>query len=385
MKEKLYVNSNTHIIARNDFRFLATNDYKVTINDISALAFIIDKEGNVINDNESIGVITKFGYWEAEDTTFELLKKRLELEENIQNALLGIAFSEVILILDVIFDNKLSKSSNSELLIEFFEKYNFTFTGLNTEFVISLLSSGEKKDYDVEKISDDFIEVLQQFQKYKLNNWNENVLNLSKKYDFLLSCDAKELESLILLILYHSFNNRLESINEYFVIDESDQQIKMGIGIYLDFIKELIKTKDKYQAFKNISMEKYSQYFSSDTMNMFKDVFQPVNKTIRLQPEVINPNVAQTLMSAFYSVLNTNNYLDSILTALKFKENSVLIAMMTGFASGIIYKEKGFTDDMLISLTVEEDIKKISMELSKDICFSSECLDSKLNRIDLKK
>lgn len=365
MDENLYVNSNTRIIARNNMRFMATNDKNITINDINSKAFIIDENGNIVSDNVLIGPIIKLGYWNIENTTFELLKNKLFIYKNIVNAFLGMSVSEMIMIIDNIFCNDSSLKLNSETLNLILSKYDFDISGVITNVFISDVNADESCNVDYETIINDFIMNLSQFKKYNLQY--ENVVKIVDQYTNALTSVVSKILKLLPLVFDYLFNKTIEKRNKIIEYDDASEVDKIICLICSDYIRNFLESNNKKEAFYRLSLRDYNEFFSRDTIDSFKELIEFDFQNINIFFEKEQLTCAQNLIVIFNSILMGNNYLETILQLQNSKVNNILNIILTGLMAGIIYQESGIPDDMLVNLDVEEEIRRIANISSQKI------------------
>jgi len=111
----------------------------------------------------------------------------------------------------------------------------------------------------------------------------------------------------------------------------------MGCYIYIHFIILLLKGFSKEDAYKGIKMIDYHQLFTQDTINEYSRVLE--EELDKIEERNIYPSgyVVATLEAVLWTVMNTNNYKDAILTSICFGGDTDTIGALTGGATGILY------------------------------------------------
>lgn len=111
---------------------------------------------------------------------------------------------------------------------------------------------------------------------------------------------------------------------------------KLGCYIYTIFLKNIIETKNVLEAFENILNIDYSSY-DKEAVNAYNRL---LNKDfININEDEINSTgyVVYTLESIIYSLINSNNYKDAVLTSINLGFDTDTIGALTGSVAGILY------------------------------------------------
>ena len=163
----------------------------------------------------------------------------------------------------------------------------------------------------------------------------------------------------ILPIAYYCFYKKLNSDDTYELVKDISSLTHrheisiLGCYIYVIYVMKLLDNKDKYDAYKEIQNEDYSK-FSSESLEYYKrilkaDIYENVEDDIKSSGYVVD-----SLEASLWSLLNTDNYKDSIITAVNLGGDTDTIAAITGSMSGIIYGIESFPEDW-VSVLARKD------------------------------
>ena len=113
----------------------------------------------------------------------------------------------------------------------------------------------------------------------------------------------------------------------------------LGCYIYVLFVIYLLDGKDMFKAYELIKNEDYSM-FDKASVDLYNRVLK--DEIYKLEEDSIKSTgyVVDSLEAALWCLLNTDNYKDSVLTAVNLGGDTDTIAAITGSMSGIIYGMK---------------------------------------------
>lgn len=147
----------------------------------------------------------------------------------------------------------------------------------------------------------------------------------------------------ILPIVLYSYYNHLsedqevELLNSCSSLTHGHEISRLGCKIYCDFIKSLLDGSTKEQAFQSLSNNKYSNYYSIESVTKYNRIL--TNELINLDVNKIKSSgfVIDTLEASIWSILTTNSYEEAVVRAVNLGEDTDTIGAITGSIAGIIY------------------------------------------------
>ena len=116
--------------------------------------------------------------------------------------------------------------------------------------------------------------------------------------------------------------------------------------IYVGIGKELLKGKKLLDILKE---------------NSYTNPFEQLNIVDNLKRNEIKSSsyVVDSLIAAIWSLLNTDNYKDAVLTAVNLGEDTDSIAVITGALAGIIYGYEEIPKEWIDKLANKEELNKV--------------------------
>ena len=116
--------------------------------------------------------------------------------------------------------------------------------------------------------------------------------------------------------------------------------------IYVGIGKELLKGKKLLNILKE---------------NSYPNPFEQLNIVENLKRNEIKSSsyVVDSLIAAIWSLINTDNYKDAILTAVNLGEDTDSIAAITGALAGIIYGYEEIPKEWIDKLANKEELNKV--------------------------
>ena len=127
-----------------------------------------------------------------------------------------------------------------------------------------------------------------------------------------------------------------------------------GCYIYSVYMIELLKSKDKFEAYQ--TLQEYLQLMTKDNDN-FSEVKKIYNRVIngellKLKEKEIRSSgyVVDSLEAALWSVLTSNSFEESVLKAVNLGEDTDTIGALAGGLAGIIYGEYKIPEKWINSL-----------------------------------
>ena len=147
----------------------------------------------------------------------------------------------------------------------------------------------------------------------------------------------------ILPVVYYlnSYNftekEKVKIINNSSSITHAHEISCLGCNIFSDYINQLLNGADKMTALDFVRMQKYNKYYSADSINFYKRIFD--KDFINLDKRDIRSSgfVVDSLEASLWCTLNSNSYEQAVVTAINLGEDTDTIGAITGAINGIIY------------------------------------------------
>ena len=178
----------------------------------------------------------------------------------------------------------------------------------------------------------------------------------------------------ILPVAYYCYYKKINNEEVYKIVKDISSLTHrheiaiLGCYIYVLYVMKLLDNKDMYEAYEEIKKEDYSK-FSKESLECYKriltaDIFEKGEDDIKSSGYVVD-----SLETSLWCFLNTDNYKDSIITAVNLGGDTDTIAAITGSMSGIVYGYKSFPKEWVEALArreyIEDLCKKFEKELNK--------------------
>lgn len=148
-------------------------------------------------------------------------------------------------------------------------------------------------------------------------------------------------------------------INDVVSITHSNELTKLACFIYTKFIEflHLYEKKEAYQKLKEID---FSNYYSNEAISQFERIL--VNNINEQKLSTINSTnfVVDTLEAVFWVILNTDNFIHSIIGAINLGGDTSTIGALTGGMSGIIYGYEYIPEQWLKKLKKLDNLETIT-------------------------
>ena len=138
----------------------------------------------------------------------------------------------------------------------------------------------------------------------------------------------------------------------------------LGCYIYVLYTIKLIQGIDKEEAYKQIQKEDYSK-FTKESLDKYKRILKEDINNQNINNIKSSGYIVDSLEAALWCILNTDNYKDSVLTAVNLGGDTDTIAAITGSMTGIIYGYNEIPQDWINSLARKEYLEDLSNNLEK--------------------
>ncbi|MBE6149747.1 MAG: ADP-ribosylglycohydrolase [Firmicutes bacterium] len=163
------------------------------------------------------------------------------------------------------------------------------------------------------------------------------------------------------IALYSFYNNlnekeEIELLNNCSSMTHGHEISKLGCKIYTDFIKKLLNGENKEKAFEQISNKDYSNYYSKESIEKYKRLFNKNFKDLNISQIKSSGYIVDTLEACIWCILNTHGYEDAVVKAINLGEDTDTIGAITGSIAGIIYGNKEIPERWKSKLRNKEDL-----------------------------
>lgn len=147
-----------------------------------------------------------------------------------------------------------------------------------------------------------------------------------------------------------SVEEEINIINNISSLTHAHEISCLGCNIYFDFVNQLLNGFNKYEALNYIKMKKYSEYYSIDSLQEYERVLKSDISLILKDDIKSTGYIVHTLESCLWSILNSDNFETSILTAVNLGGDTDTIGALTGAIAGIIYGKDAIPENWLNEL-----------------------------------
>jgi len=204
-----------------------------------------------------------------------------------------------------------------------------------------------------------------------LNNFKDNKTPLdcgSKKYE---DNNNKSLARMLPIVLYCYYKKVEEDdiynlVKKYSSLTHAHQLSIMASYIYVRFMLNILKGKNKTTSYNLIKYIDYEKYFRKEIISEFSRLLEDNINELSLKEIQSTDNVVDTLEATIWIILNTNNYQQAIVGAINLGGDTNTIGALVGAVAGIIYgvddiphkwidniKKKDFINNIILNLVMQ--------------------------------
>ena len=185
---------------------------------------------------------------------------------------------------------------------------------------------------------------------------------------------------LVFYIKDFSIEKRFDIVKDVSSITHGHIRSVLACFIYLEFALELLKKKDKWEAYK--AMQKTVQQFldnnpicSQKEMDKFHRILelkvgdydtQPIH-TLEENKISSSGYVLHSLEASLWCFLNSENYSEAVLKAVNLGEDTDTTGAITGGLAGLYYGFESIPEEWLAELVRKDDIEKLCMTLEDQL------------------
>jgi len=164
----------------------------------------------------------------------------------------------------------------------------------------------------------------------------------------------------------------LKAVHEIAGITHAHPRSKIGCGIYCLFIRELLKTPDKYAAFK-AAVKQAVDYYSTvpEFNNELSHFMRIISHAVPTLPEdeiQSSGYIIDTLEASLWCVLRQGSTKDVLLAAVNLGLDTDTTGMVAGCCAGILYGLESIPPAWLNSLARKKEIDVLISGFSDVVC-----------------
>jgi ADP-ribosylglycohydrolase len=174
---------------------------------------------------------------------------------------------------------------------------------------------------------------------------------------------------LVFYLLNKPINKRYEITKQVSSITHGHIHSIISCFYYLEFMKQLVEGKDKFEIYKNLQLE-ITDYLNFISINPYEiAVFDRLfKKNIYELPEgeiSSKGYVLDTLEASIWCLLTTDNYKDAILKAVNLGEDTDTTGAVTGGLAGLLYGYDIIPENWINTIARKNDINDLAERLKQ--------------------
>ena len=367
MKE-FKINYKTRVIGRRDDGvMIITNHPSHTLTNMQEKVVLIDKRHNILSNNETIGKIIKFDNYISVNEY--LLNRNL-----VVDSVLGFAIGDAFGVPVEFLEREYVKSLNLKQMITGTHNVEKGSWSDDTSMIVATMDSiiNNNGNIDFKDIMNNFIKLVDNGEftslgyAFDVGNTITKSLNKYRKTNNELDSGCNDLMDngngslmrILPISLYCILNNLSnEEIIEIMKISSSlthsHEISKLGCLIYTIYLKEIVNSKNKLNAFEAIINYDYS-IFSDDSLKVYNRLLNEDFLDIKEDEIRSTGYIVDTLESVIYSINTSNSFKESVITSVNLGFDTDTIGALTGAVAGIIYGIGDVPDDWLNDLAKKD-------------------------------
>ena len=132
-------------------------------------------------------------------------------------------------------------------------------------------------------------------------------------------------------------DKKVEIVNTTSSLTHDHEISKMGCYIYTKYIEALLKGISKEEAYKYICSINYSKYYSQETIKVYERILNGNLKELPINQVYSTGYIVYTLEAVLWSILNNDNYRETLIRAVNLGSDTDTIGAITGSLAGILY------------------------------------------------
>ena len=184
------------------------------------------------------------------------------------------------------------------------------------------------------------------------DNGNGSLMRILPVILYLRNLDIKE-------------DEKVNIINTVSSLTHANEISKLGCYIYNVFISNILDGKTKEEAYLETRKYDYSKYYSKEALKEYSMLLTHDIRNYNEETLKSSGYVVDTLETAIWVILNTNNYEDSIVKAVNLGGDTDTIGAITGSISGILYGYDNIPKKWLDKLKNKDYLEEIISKYEK--------------------
>lgn len=176
---------------------------------------------------------------------------------------------------------------------------------------------------------------------------------------------------LLFYLLDKPINERYEITKQVSSITHGHIRSVIACFYYLEFSRQLIAKKDKFEIYKNLQTE-ITIHLTSLSINptelalfdrlLKKDIHELTEENIFSSGYVLH-----TLEASIWCLLTTDNYKDAVLKAVNLGEDTDTTGAVTGGLAGLLYGLDNIPENWIKQIAKHDDIEELAERLGEKI------------------
>lgn len=158
-----------------------------------------------------------------------------------------------------------------------------------------------------------------------------------------------------------------EIINNVSSLTHAHEISKLGCFIYYQYIKNLLNGMSKNDAYEAMCNYDYSKFYSLDSIECYNNLLSHNIKNESIDNIKSGGYIVDTLESVFYTILNNNNYKDSIIESVNLGGDTDTIGAITGSIAGILYGYENIPKEWLDKIPKQDYLNNLISTFDEDI------------------
>ena len=145
-----------------------------------------------------------------------------------------------------------------------------------------------------------------------------------------------------------------EMINNLSGLTHAHEISKLGCKIYCDYIKEILKGRNKQQAYLSLTKKHYEEYYSSQSIEKYSRILNGKLDTLNENDISSSGYIISTLEASMWCTLTSDSYKEAVLKAVNLGEDTDTIGAITGGIAGCLYGINAIPNEWLNKLQKKE-------------------------------
>ena len=159
----------------------------------------------------------------------------------------------------------------------------------------------------------------------------------------------------------------VEIINNVSSITHAHEISKLGCFIYYQYIKNLLNGLSKEDAYNEICNYDYSKFYSKESLDYYTKLLSNNISNESIESIKSSGFIVDTLEAVFWSILNTNDYKESIIESVNLGGDTDTIGAITGSISGILYGYENIPEEWLDKIPRQEYLNDLINSFDNEI------------------